>query len=223
MRLEFNKVARVSLMVVALLFVSAALLQSLKNAAIGIPSIKQVQQPIELPMLEALEARFRSGDTIVFDYSIGWAVPRFANRCTSLIFGDSYSLEFSAEYILRQCPQVVLAGFYDDHLKPLGPFLAFDPGRQLKYANYCNEIKAQIEKGKKISIVTPSRDFTYIDASTILEEEGWRLAQVESIYCASSLDRNEQPNPATTAARKKLSQTPIIGPLYQYWPFKHNS
>jgi hypothetical protein len=220
MRVEFMKVARVSLILAALLFVAAALFQSVKDTASGISSIEKAEQRIERPMQDALQARFESGEIIIFDYSIGWAVPSFADRCTSLIFGDSFSLEVSADEILRQCPQVVLAGLYNDQMKPLAPFLAFDPGRQLKYAHYCNEIKARIDKGFKISIVTPTRDFTYLDARTIVEENGWRLAQVKSIRCSSSLERNEQASPATTAARERVSRLPLIGPVYRNWPFK---
>jgi hypothetical protein len=102
----------------------------------------------------------------------------------------------------------------------MAPHLSLNPDAQLRHALYCADLARIASEPGGLHIVTPDRDFAYIDATTVTQEGGWRLSKVNSIDCTGSPVRNETPNTATVAARERIAKMPILGFLYRNWPWQ---
>jgi hypothetical protein len=102
----------------------------------------------------------------------------------------------------------------------MAPHLSLNPEARLRHALYCADLARIASEPGGLHIVTPDRDFAYIDATTVTQEGGWRLSKVNSIDCTGSPVRNETPNPATVAARERIAKMPILGFLYRNWPWQ---
>jgi hypothetical protein len=175
----------------------------------GFRSLKSVSKSLQ-----------QQGSLAVYDYSVTWSFTTLGDKCTSLISGDAFAREVSYDQVSRECPNYALAGFDETLIKPLTPLWDRDPLAANRYALYCADLARIAGEPGGLHIVTPDRDFTYIDANTVTREGGWRLSKVNSIDCTGSPVRNETPNPATVAARERIANMPIIGFLYRNWPFQ---
>jgi hypothetical protein len=184
--------------------------------------------PIERINAEGVESLLNSsvlasttaGSRVVYDYSIGWSHSPYGNECTSLIIGDSFAREVAYDGVKARCQSFGTAGFYESDVRPIGPFIGLNSEAQLRHALYCADLARIAGEPGGLHIVTPDRDFTYIDATTVGQEGGWRLSKVNSIDCTGSPVRNETPNLATVAARERIANMPIIGFLYRNWPWQ---
>jgi hypothetical protein len=174
----------------------------------------------EGPLNSSVLASTAAGSRVVYDYSIGWSHSPYGNECTSLIIGDSFAREVAFDEVNARCQNFGAAGFYEGDVRPIGPFTGLEPEARLQHALYCADLARIAGEPGGLHIVTPDRDFTYIDATTVTQEGGWRLSKVNSIDCTGSPVRNETPNPATVAARERIANMPIIGFLYRHWPWQ---
>lgn len=174
----------------------------------------------ESPLDSSVLASTAAGSRVVYDYSIGWSHSPYGNECTSLIIGDSFAREVAFDEVNARCQNFGAAGFYEGDVRPIGPFTGLEPEARLQHALYCADLARIAGEPGGLHIVTPDRDFTYIDATTVTQEGGWRLSKVNSIDCTGSPVRNETPNPATVAARERIANMPIIGFLYRHWPWQ---
>jgi hypothetical protein len=174
----------------------------------------------EGPLNSSVLASTAAGSRVVYDYSIGWSHSPYGNECTSLIIGDSFAREVAFDEVNARCQSFGAAGFYEGDVRPIGPFIGLDPEAQLRHALYCADLARIAGEPGGLHIVTPDRDFTYVNATTVTQEGGWRLTKVSSIDCTGSPVRNETPNPATVAARERIANMPITGFLYRNWPWQ---
>jgi len=157
---------------------------------------------------------------VVYDYSVTWSHSDLGRLCSSLINGSSFAREVVAKEVIELCPNTGLAGFGTGAILPMAPHLSLNPEAPLRHALYCADLARFAGEPGGLHIVTPDRDFTYINATTVTQEGGWRLSKVNSIDCTGSPVRNETPNPATLAARGRIVNMPIIGFLYRNWPWQ---
>jgi hypothetical protein len=168
--------------------------------------------------VESLIAQGQS--TLIHDYSVLWSYTPYVTECAALQNGDAFGREVAAQEVRLHCEKQYLAGFQDDGTLPLAPFKTRAPEARLRHALYCEDLARIAGEPGGLHIVTPDRDFTYIDATPVAQEGGWRLSKVNSIDCTGSPVRNETPNPATVAARERIANMPIIGFLYRNWPWQ---
>jgi hypothetical protein len=157
---------------------------------------------------------------VVYDYSVTWSHSDVGRLCTSLVNGSSFTREVVAAEVIKLCPTTGLAGFGVRQILPMAPHLSLNPEARLRHALYCADLARIASEPGGLHIVTPDRDFAYINATTVTQEGGWRLSKVNSIDCTGSPLRNETPNPATVAARERIANMPIIGFLYRNWPWQ---
>jgi hypothetical protein len=157
---------------------------------------------------------------VVYDYSVTWSHSDVGRLCSSLINGSSFTREVVAAEVIELCPSTGLAGFGTRGVLPMAPHLSLNPEARLQHALYCADLARIASEPGGLHIVTPDRDFTYIDATTVTQEGGWRLSKINSIDCTGSPVRSETPNPATVAARERIAKMPIIGFLYRNWPWQ---
>jgi hypothetical protein len=174
----------------------------------------------EGPLNSSVLASAAAGSRIVYDYSIGWSHSPHGNECTSLIIGDSFAREVAFDEVNARCQNSGAAGFYEGNVRPIGPFIGLEPEAHLRHALYCADLARIAGEPGGLHVVTPDRDFAYINATTVTQEGGWRLSKVNSIDCTGSPVRNETPNPATVTARERIANMPIIGLLYRHWPWQ---
>lgn len=219
-RYIFRTKMQLSLQVIAACFLLIACSMAIIGS--GYTVLSRETTPVTPSALRlAIEDTLDSGQShLVIDYSVLWSYTPLVTRCAALLNGDSFAREVAAKEVLASCPAQSLAGFSQDGVLPLAPFVSRDPGAELVHALYCADYKKIVQQGGTLYQVTPARDFDYIKAETVVEEGGWRLSQVIDIDCANSPVRNERPNPATLAARQRISNLPVIGPIYRNWPFR---
>jgi hypothetical protein len=172
------------------------------------------------PLDSSVLASTAAGSRVVYDYSIGWSHSPYGTECISLIIGDSFAREIAYDEVNARCQSFGTAGFYEKEVRPIGPFIGLEPEARLQHALYCADLARIASEPGGLHIVTPDRDFNYIDATSVTQEGGWRLSKVNSIDCTGSPVRNETPNPATVAARKRIANMPIIGFLYRNWTWQ---
>gem|GEM_PF-6453719 len=172
------------------------------------------------PLKSSVLASTAAGSRVVYDYSIGWSHSPYGNECTSLIIGNSFAREIAFDEVNARCQSFGTAGFYGSDVRPIGPFIGLEPEAPLQHALYCADLARIADESGGLHIVTPDRDYAYINATTVNQEGGWRLSKVNSIDCTGSPVRNETPNPATVAARERIANMPIIGFLYRNWPWQ---